>query len=67
MPYGLTNALTIAMKLMDRVFRPHLINFMVMSIHDISVYSKDISKSTTNLMTVIPTLREHDLYGKLKK
>ena len=36
-------------------------------INDISVYYKDRDEHTTNLRTVLQTLRWHQLYGKLKK
>ena len=40
MPYGLTNALSIYMDLMNCVFYPYLDQFIIMSIDDILIYSK---------------------------
>jgi len=36
-------------------------------IYDILIYSKDKDEHTVYLRTVLQTLREHKLYGKLKK
>ena len=41
MPYGLTNAPTAFMDLMNRVFHSHLDQFVVVLIDDNLVYSKD--------------------------
>ena len=40
---------------------------MVMFIDDILICSKDRDKDTNHLRTMLQTLREHQLYGKLKK
>ena len=67
MPYGLTNSPIAFMDQMNKVFRPYLDKFMVVFIEDILVYSKDRGEQTTHLRTVLQILREHQLYGKLKK
>ena len=41
MPFGLANAPTAFMDLMNRVFHPYLDQFIVVFIDDILVYSKD--------------------------
>ena len=44
MLFGLTNALTIFMDLMNRVFKPYLDRFMVVVIDDILVYSYSLEE-----------------------
>ena len=41
MPFRLTNALTVFMDLMNRVFQPYVNQFVMVFIDDILVYSKD--------------------------
>jgi len=67
MPFRLTNAPAAFMDLMNRVFRPYLDKFMVVFIDDILIYSMDIDEHADHLRMVLQTLREHQLYGKLKK
>jgi len=55
------------MDLVNRVFRPYLDKFVVMFIDDILIYSKDKEEHANHLRMVLQTLREHQLYGKLKK
>ena len=67
MPFGLTNASTAFMDLMNRVFRPHLDQFVVIFIDDILVYSRDEKEHDQHLKIVLQTLREKKLYAKLSK
>jgi len=67
MPFGLINVRIASMDLMNRVFRPYLDKFVVVFNDNILVYSRDKDECTTHLKTVLQTLREHQLYGKLKK
>ena len=49
MSFGLTNAPTAFMDLMNRVFRPYVDQFFMVFIDDILVYSKDREDHDTQL------------------
>ena len=55
------------MDLMNQVFRPYLDKFVVVFVDDNLVYSKDKEEHAQHLQIVLQTLREHQLYAKLKK
>ncbi|XP_017416766.2 uncharacterized protein LOC108327584 [Vigna angularis] len=67
MPFGVTNAPTIFMDYMNRIFRPYLDKFVVVFIDDILVYSKSYAEHEEHLRTVLSVLREKELYAKLSK
>ncbi|RVW93540.1 Retrovirus-related Pol polyprotein from transposon 17.6 [Vitis vinifera] len=67
MPFGLTNAPTAFMDLMNRVFKPYLDQFVVVFIDDILVYSRSREDHEGHLSIVLQTLRDKQLYAKLKK
>ncbi|KAM1963037.1 hypothetical protein ACFX16_023261 [Malus domestica] len=67
MPYGLTNAPTAFMDLMNRVFQPYLDRFVIVFIDDILVYSKSKAEHARHLKLVLSSLREHQLYAKFSK
>ncbi|RVW50181.1 Retrovirus-related Pol polyprotein from transposon 17.6 [Vitis vinifera] len=67
MPFGLTNAPVAFMDLMNRVFKPYLDQFVVVFIDDILVYSKSREEHERHLSIVLQTLRDKQLYVKLKK
>ena len=67
MPFGVTNAPSIFMDYMNKIFRPWLDKFGVVFINDILIYSKDREEHTDHLWVVLDVLREHQLYGKLSK
>ena len=67
MLFGLTNAPTAFMDLMNRVFRPYVDQFVVVFIDDILVYSQDRENHDTHLRVVLETLRKEQLYAKLNK
>ena len=63
MPFGLTNAPATFMDLMNRVFQPYLDRF----VDDILIYSKSQEDHKKHLQIVLQTLRDKQLYAKLKK
>ena len=65
--FGLTNALVTFMDLMNQIFRPYLDKFLVVFIDHVLVYSKDKEEYAHHLQIVLQTLREHQLYAKIKK
>jgi hypothetical protein len=67
MSFGLTNAQTYFMYLMNSVFMPELDKFVVVFIDDILVYSKNEDKHAKHLHTLLQRLRDHHLYDKLSK
>ena len=58
LPFGLTNAPTAFMDLMNRVFRPYLDSFVVVFIDDVLVYSLDEATHRQHLRVVLEVLRE---------
>ena len=67
MPFGLTNAPTAFMDLMNKVFHPHLDQFVVVFIDEILVYSKDAQEHEQHLRLVLQIMKEKQLYAKLSK
>ena len=67
MSFGLTNAPTAFMDLMNRVFKPFLDRFVIVFIDDILVYSRSEEEHVEHLRIVLQTLREHQLYAKFSK
>ena len=67
MPFGLINAPTTFMDLMNRVFKPYLDQFVVDFIDDILVYSKNKEEHEKHLHVILQTLREHQLFALLNK
>ena len=67
MSFGLTNAPTAFMDLMNRVFQLYLDRFIIVFIHDILVYSGSSEEHSKHLRIVLHTLRERKLYTKLSK
>jgi hypothetical protein len=66
-PFGLTNAPTIFMCLMNGIFINYLDNFVIVFLDDIFVYSKSEEEHENHLILVLQVLREHQLYAKLSK
>ena len=67
MSFGLTNAPTYFMYLMNSIFMPELNKFVVMFIDDILIYSKNEADHAEHLRVILSRLREHKLYAKFSK
>jgi hypothetical protein len=67
MSFGLTNAPTYFMYLMNKVFMEYLDKFMVVFIDDILIFSKNEEEHDEHLHLVLQKLRENQLYAKLNK
>jgi hypothetical protein len=67
MSFGLTNAPTHFMYLMNSVFMPELDKFVVVFIDDILIYSRSMEEHEEHLRIVLQRLREHQLCAKFSK
>ena len=67
MSFGLTNAPTYFMYLMNLVFMLKLDKFVVVFIDDILIYSENEVDHAEHLRVVLSRLREHKLYAKFSK
>ncbi|WVZ75642.1 hypothetical protein U9M48_023679 [Paspalum notatum var. saurae] len=65
--FGLTNAPTFFMYMMNSVFMNELDKFVVVFIDDILIYSKNEKEHEEHLRIVLTRLREHKLYAKFSK
>jgi hypothetical protein len=67
MSFGLTNAPTHFMYLMNSVFMLELDKFVVLFIDDILIYSRSMEEYEEHLRIVLQWLQEHQLYAKFIK
>ena len=66
MSFGLTNAPTYFMNLMNKVFMDELDKFVVVFIDDILIYLKSVQEHEQHLRVVLEKLRVHRLYAKFR-
>jgi hypothetical protein len=67
MSFGLTNASTYFMYLMNKVFMEYLDKFIVVFIDDILIFSKMEEEHEKHLRMVLEKLRSNQLYAKFSK
>jgi hypothetical protein len=67
MSFGITNAPTYFMNLMNKVFMEYLDLFVVVFINDILVYSQNKETHEDHLRPVLQKLRDNQLYAKFSK
>jgi hypothetical protein len=67
MSFGLTNAATYFMYLMNNVFMEYLDKFVVVFIDDILIFSKTKEEHKKHLRLVLEKLRSNQLYAKFSK
>jgi hypothetical protein len=67
MSFGLTNAPTYFMNLLNKVFMEYLDQFVVVFIDDILVYSQNEEAHEDHLKLVLQKLRDNQLYAKFSK
>ena len=67
MAFGLTNAPTAFMDLMNRVFKKYLDKFLIVFIDDILIYSQTEDDHAEHLRIALEVLRREKLYAKFSK
>lgn len=67
LPFGLCNAPSTFMEMMQRVFRDCVDEFVIVFMDDILVYSKTAESHAQHLRHVMGLLRKHQLYAKKSK
>jgi hypothetical protein len=67
MPFGLKNAPTTFMRLMDDVLISFTNSFVVVYLDDILIFNKTWEGHMRHIQQVLSTLRQHKLYANLKK
>ena len=67
MSFGLYNALTNFMRVMNDVFRPFLVDFVIVYLNDILILSETWDEHVRHVKQVLDTLQREKLYVKLSK
>ncbi|GJV74998.1 putative reverse transcriptase domain-containing protein [Tanacetum coccineum] len=66
-PFGLTNAPSVFMDLINRVCKPYLDKFMIVFIDDILIYSRNEEEHANHLRIILELLKKEKLYAKFFK
>lgn len=67
MPFGLTNAPATFQALMNEIFRPYLIKFILVFFYDILVFSQSQEEHVIYLQLTLRILEQHSLFSNRKK
>jgi hypothetical protein len=67
MPFGLKNAPTTFMRMMEDILRLFTNYFLVVYLDDILIYNKTWEKHLQHIQQVLHTLWQHKLYANLEK
>nr|GEY80318.1 putative reverse transcriptase domain-containing protein [Tanacetum cinerariifolium] len=67
MPFGLINTPEVFMDLMNRVCKPYLDKFVIVSIDDIFIYSSRNKEYEELLRHILELLKNKELYAKFSK
>ncbi|GJZ78026.1 putative reverse transcriptase domain-containing protein [Tanacetum coccineum] len=67
MLFGLTNAPTVFMDLMNHVCKPYLEKFIIVFIDDILIYSRNKEEHANHLRIILELLKKEKLYAKFSK
>src|SRR5206468_5567330 len=67
MPFGLRNAPGTFQRLMDKVLKDHIGDFVEVYVDDIMIYSKSLEDHIIHIEKVLRKLRDYNLVIKLKK